>query len=157
MKKYSLLFALALSIFAASLFGLDAAYAEEKPIKDRQKIEQMVNKIDGVKESRVFAYEDYVVVAVRTNSVYSKEDATKLIKKIKDEIAAKFKQFTKVKVTMSLKAFRAIEEINRMIDTGDVDIDDIWDKRPKPLPCPECPRQSPDKKDIKQEKQKRQQ
>ncbi len=154
MKRYTLLFALTLSILAASLFGMSNTYANEKPIKEREKIEKMVNKIEGVKECRIFTHEDYVVVAVRTNSVYSKEVATKLIEKIKTNIQSQFKQFTKVKVTMSLKAFRAIEEINRMVDTGDVDIDDIWDKRPKPMPCPDCPRPNPNKKDIRQEKQK---
>ena len=66
MKKYGFL---AIAVFAIALICLclPVFAAEETTQNDNQKIREIVNTIDGVGDSRAFAYGDCVLVAVRTS------------------------------------------------------------------------------------------
>lgn len=77
MKKYGFL---AIAVFAIALICLclPVFAAEETTQNDNQKIREIVNTIDGVGDSRAFAYGDCVLVAVRTKGVYLKSFETEL-------------------------------------------------------------------------------
>lgn len=117
MKKYGFL---AIAVFAIALICLclPVFAAEETTQNDNQKIREIVNTIDGVGDSRAFAYGDCVLVAVRTKGVYLKSFETELSKLAEEKIREAFPQYTNVKLTTSLKAFRTLERINRALEKG---------------------------------------
>lgn len=92
--------------------------AEETQPNDNEKIREIVNTIDGVGDSRAFAYGDCVLVAVRTKGVYLKSFETELSKIAETKIKETFPQYTNVKLTTSLKAFRTLDRINRLLEKG---------------------------------------
>ena len=103
MKKYGFL-AIAVLAIALICLCLPVFAAEETTQNDNQKIREIVNTIDGVGDSRAFAYGDCVLVAVRTKGVYLKSFETELSKLAEEKIREAFPQYTNVKLTTSLKA-----------------------------------------------------
>lgn len=138
MKKYGFL-AIAVLAIALICLCLPVFAAEETTQNDNQKIREIVNTIDGVGDSRAFAYGDCVLVAVRTKGVYLKSFETELSKLAEEKIREAFPQYTNVKLTTSLKAFRTLERINRALEKGksldELELPFNFERRPsKPAP-----------------------
>ena len=80
-----------------------------------------------------------MLVAVRTKGVYLKSFETELSKLAEEKIREAFPQYTNVKLTTSLKAFRTLERINRALEKGksldELDLPFDFERRPsKPAP-----------------------
>ena len=119
MRKY-IFFAtviLALFLLSASAFVFGA---EEKQKNDNEIIQEIVNNIDGVCDSRVFAYGDCVLIAVRTKGVYLKSFENELANIAKAKIQEKLPNYTNIKLTTSLKIFRALEYLSDLLKNGKV-------------------------------------
>lgn len=61
--------------------------------------------VDGVKDTRVFIYDDCALIAVRPGKQLQKTQTEKLENNITDLMNQKYPQFTNVKVTFSVKVF----------------------------------------------------
>lgn len=140
MKKYGI-FAIAALALALICLCLPVFAAEETQQNDNDKIREIVNTIDGVGDSRAFAYGDCVLVAVRTKGVYLKSFETELSKIAETKIKEAFPQYTNVKLTTSLKAFRTLDRINRLLEKGksldEIDLPFDLEMQTRPAPAPE--------------------
>ena len=129
--------ALGILVVTATCCPLVFAKIEEQSKPLHQQIEKQLSSLDGVKDAKIFLYEDCALVALRTQNVSNKTQTEKIQQEIKDFFAKKYPQYQNVTITCSMKIFVAIEQINYMIDTGKTDIDDIWHKLPRPAPNPD--------------------
>lgn len=142
----SVLLALGMIVAVTTCCTTVFAKNEEKNLSLHEKIEKELTSIKNVKETRVFLYENTAIVAMRTQDVTTKSQTEQVVNDVKNFFAEKYPQFDKVKVTCSMKAFVAIEQLNKLIDAGEGDIEDILDKipmprpMPKPMPLPEAPK-----------------
>ncbi len=139
MKKTTLFLMILLGICLA--VGIDTASARaatsdtvKKATTVHTQIEKTLGSVDGVKETRVFAYDDCVIVAVRPNQQLQKTQTDKLEKSITKLVKEKYPKYTSIKVTFSVKVFFAIEQLNQLIDTGKADPDDFFNRPPRPMP-----------------------
>lgn len=130
------IFAFGILLAAVAICPTVFAAVEKQPKTLHEKIENQLNSIEGIKESRVFVYEDCALVAIRTQNVTNKTQNDNIEKSVKEFLSKKYPQYKNVLVTSSMKIFVAIERLNYMIDTGKTDIEDIREKFPRPMPKP---------------------
>jgi len=109
-----------------------------------EKIENQLNSINGIKESRVFVYNDVALVALRTQNLTNKTQTEEAKNAVKEFFAKNYPDVKNLKISCSIKLFVAIEQLNRLVESnGDANIDDILEKipsifpRPMPKPMPE--------------------
>ncbi|MBR5251027.1 MAG: YhcN/YlaJ family sporulation lipoprotein [Clostridia bacterium] len=123
-----------------------AVFAQEldTPKTLHEKIERQLNTINGIKESRVFIYNDVALVALRTQNLTNKTQTEEAKNTVKEFFAKNYPNVTNLKISCSIKLFVAIEQLNRLVESnGDANIDDILEKipsifpRPMPKPMPE--------------------
>ena len=141
MKKFALSLIILLGLCLVVGFGTNTAHAAtEKAAVTHQQIEKNLLSVDGVKDTRVFIYDDCALIAVRPGKQLQKTQTEKLENNITDLMNQKYPQFTNVKVTFSVKVFFAIEQLNYLIETGKVDSEDFFNRPPhkmlkiKPVP-----------------------
>lgn len=132
----SVVFAFGILLAAVAICPTVFASVEKQPETLHEKIEQQLTSIEGIKESRVFVYEDCALVAIRTQNVTNKTENDKIEQSVKEFLAKEYPQYKNVLVTSSMKIFVAIERLNYMVDTGKTDIEDLKDKFPRPMPKP---------------------
>ena len=142
MKKFALSLIILLGLCLVVGFGTNTAHAAtEKAAVTHQQIEKNLLSVDGVKDTRVFIYDDCALIAVRPGKQLQKTQTEKLENNITDLMNQKYPQFTNVKVTFSVKVFFAIEQLNYLIETGKVDSEDFFNrqrhKMPKIKPVPD--------------------
>ncbi len=110
MKKFALSLIILLGLCLVVGFGTNTAHAAtEKAAVTHQQIEKNLLSVDGVKDTRVFIYDDCALIAVRPGKQLQKTQTEKLENNITDLMNQKYPQFTNVKVTFSVKVFFAIE------------------------------------------------
>ena len=127
MKKYGFL-AIAVLAIALICLCLPVFAAEETTQNDNQKIREIVDTIDGVGSGLVGSE-----MCIRDSF------ETELSKLAEEKIREAFPQYTNVKLTTSLKAFRTLERINRALEKGksldELDLPFDFERRPsKPAP-----------------------
>ena len=131
MKKFALSLMILLGLCLVVGFGTNTAHAAtEKAAVTHQQIEKNLLAVDGVKDTRVFIYDDCALIAVRPGKQLQKTQTEKLENNITDLMNQKYPQFTNVKVTFSVKVFFAIEQLNYLIETGKVDSEDFFNRPP---------------------------
>ncbi len=124
-SKTFITWALALSAATLAMFACSTVLAQETPLTDAQKIRQSVNKTQHVADSRVFTYEDCAIIAIRPNGIYLKSESDKSIEEIRQKITTDFPQYKNVKITTSPRIFKAIEDLNLLIQKGELCPDEI--------------------------------
>ncbi len=135
MKKFALSLIILLGLCLVVGFGTNTAHAAtEKAAVTHQQIEKNLLAVDGVKDTRVFIYDDCALIAVRPGKQLQKTQTEKLENNITDLMNQKYPQFTNVKVTFSVKVFFAIEQLNYLIETGKVDSEDFFNRQPHKMP-----------------------
>lgn len=135
MKKFALSLIILLGLCLVVGFGTNTAHAAtEKAAVTHQQIEKNLLSVDGVKDTRVFIYDDCALIAVRPGKQLQKTQTEKLENNITDLMNQKYPQFTNVKVTFSVKVFFAIEQLNYLIETGKVDSEDFFNRQPHKMP-----------------------
>lgn len=135
MKKFALSLMILLGLCLVVGFGTNTAHAAtEKAAVTHQQIEKNLLAVDGVKDTRVFIYDDCALIAVRPGKQLQKTQTEKLENNITDLMNQKYPQFTNVKVTFSVKVFFAIEQLNYLIETGKVDSEDFFNRQPHKMP-----------------------
>ena len=135
MKKFALSLIILLGLCLVVGFGTNTAHAAtEKAAVTHQQIEKNLLTVDGVKDTRVFIYDDCALIAVRPGKQLQKTQTEKLENNITDLMNQKYPQFTNVKVTFSVKVFFAIEQLNYLIETGKVDSEDFFNRPPNKMP-----------------------
>lgn len=135
MKKFALSLIILLGLCLVVGFGTNTAHAAtEKAAVTHQQIEKNLLTVDGVKDTRVFIYDDCALIAVRPGKQLQKTQTEKLENNITDLMNQKYPQFTNVKVTFSVKVFFAIEQLNYLIETGKVDSEDFFNRQPHKMP-----------------------
>lgn len=141
-----IVFAFGILMVAVAICPTVFASVDKQPKTLHEKIEKQLTSIEGIKESRVFVYEDCALVAIRTQNVPNKTQNDKIEKSVKEFLQKEYPQYKNVLVTSSIKIFVAIERLNYMVDTGKTDIEDLKDKFPRPMPKPGIdPKQEPPK------------
>lgn len=135
MRKFALYMIILLGLCLVVGFGTNTAHAatEEASVTHRQ-IEKNLLAVDGVKDTRVFVYDDCALIAVRPGKQLQKTQTEKLEKNITDLMNQKYPQFTNVKVTFSVKVFFAIEQLNFLVETGKADSEDFFNSPPHKMP-----------------------
>ena len=135
MKKFALSLIILLGLCLVVGFGTNTAHAAtEKAAVTHKQIEKNLLAVDGVKDTRVFIYDDCALIAVRPGKQLQKTQTEKLENNITDLMNQKYPQFTNVKVTFSVKVFFAIEQLNYLIETGKVDSEDFFNRQPHKMP-----------------------
>lgn len=135
MKKFALSLIILLGLCLVVGFDTNTAHAAtEKAAVTHQQIEKNLLAVDGVKDTRVFIYDDCALIAVRPGKQLQKTQTEKLENNITDLMNQKYPQFTNVKVTFSVKVFFAIEQLNYLIETGKVDSEDFFNRQPHKMP-----------------------
>ena len=135
MKKFALSLIILLGLCLVVGFGTNTAHAAtEKAAVTHQQIEKNLLAVDGVKDTRVFIYDDCALIAVRPGKQLQKTQTEKLENNITALMNQKYPQFTNVKITFSVKVFFAIEQLNYLIETGKVDSEDFFNRQPHKMP-----------------------
>lgn len=135
MKKFALSLIILLGLCLVVGFGTNTAHAAtEKAAVTHQQIEKNLLAVDGVKDTRVFIYDDCALIAVRPGKQLQKTQTEKLENNITDLMNQKYPQFTNVKVTFFVKVFFAIEQLNYLIETGKADSEDFFNRQPHKMP-----------------------
>ena len=117
----------------------------ETPKTLHEKIEKQLNEINGIKESRVFIYDEIALVALHTQNLTNKTQTEETKNMVREFFAKNYPNVQNLKISCSIKLFVAIEQLNRLIETsGDANIDDILEKIPSIFPRP-MPKPMPNK------------
>lgn len=135
MKKFALSLMILLGLCLVVGFGTNTAHAAtEKAAVTHKQIEKNLLAVDGVKDTRVFIYDDCALIAIRPGKQLQKTQTEKLENNITDLMNQKYPQFTNVKITFSVKVFFAIEQLNYLIETGKADSEDFFNRPPHKMP-----------------------
>lgn len=146
MKKVFFVIILAVIAVVCSVYSIDTRKASASDgINDYEKLNTLINGIEGVENNVSLAYGDSIVIAVKTRQVFMKSQEKALRDNIEKTVKEEFPQYNNVVVLTKVKDYYALSGLKSKIDDGVNPVEiyelilDMLERENKQPRCPETP------------------